>query len=435
MFGKRDGKPASLANAAALYQQGLAAFETGRYLEAIEKLSAIGEGPGKNLPATLARFYLGQAHLQQGLIDLTARRFAEAAAHFAESRRNNPDSKDLSSYLTTCYLGQGRFDLAAAEMERLIAAGDQEMALPIRLAHAFARDGQFARAIETLEAAIDVAPHQAELHYQLGVLRGSADDYAAALKALNEAVRLAPLRSDIHRQLGLVHGALRESDQAIRHLATAQRLRPWDANTAMLLTMAIQAADTNTTNVEIAPVNAAAQDDGGSPRRVARGDLEMLGQVLVKDPDFVEAFLSLPPSDVDPQIFAMLAATFEQALEHHPAYADLHYHCSRIYDRLGQTDAAIEMAQSAIKINPRYVQAMIQLGRLYSQTNRDAEAIDRLQLAIDSGGNYPDVHYLLGELYRRRGDRTLACMQYRRALQINSNYTRAKEALEAALTA
>jgi outer membrane protein assembly factor BamD (BamD/ComL family) len=53
MLGKRDEKPSHLAIAANLYQQGLAAFETGRYSEAIEKLSAIGEGP--NLPATLAR--------------------------------------------------------------------------------------------------------------------------------------------------------------------------------------------------------------------------------------------------------------------------------------------------------------------------------------------------------------------------------------------
>lgn len=425
MFGKHDGKPNSLANAAALYQQGLSAFETGRYLEAIEKLTAIGEG--RNLPATLARFYLGQAHLQQGLADLTDQRFAEAASHFAESRRINPDASGLSSYLTTCYLGQGRFDLAAAEMERSIAAGDPENTLPIRLAHAFARDGQFGRAIETLEAAIDVAPHQAELHYQLGVLHASADDDASAMKSLAEAVRIAPLRSDIHRQLGLVYGAMRQNDQAVRHLATAQRLRPSDANTAMLLAMAIQASGATMKCIEIAPARPIIA--------VQSEDLELLGQVLVKDPDFVEAFLSLPASDIDPEIFAMLAATIEQALEHHPAYADLHYHCSRVYDRLGRTDAAIEKAQSAVQINPRYVQALIQLGRLYSQTNRDDEAESRLQLAIEHGGDYPDVHYMLGELYRRRGDRTRACVQYRRALEINANYTRAKEALEAALTA
>lgn len=423
MFGKRDGKPNSTAGAAALYQQGVAAYETGRYSEAIEKLAAIGEG--RNLPATLGRFYLGQSHLQLGHVDLAEGRFAEAAAHFAEARRINPDSSGLATYLTSCYLGQGRYDLAAAEMERSIAAGDRENLLPIRLAHAFTRDGQFARAIETLEAAIDIAPRQAELHYQLGVLRASNDDYPTALEAMKEAVRLAPLRPDVHRQLGLVYGALRQNDQAVRHLATAQRLRPKDANTAMLLAMAIQAAGGRVVDVESTRSSAAApiaQDD----------DLELLGQVLIKDPDFVEAFLSLPASDVDPEIFAMLAATFEQSLARHPDYADLHYHCSRVYDRLGRTNDAIEKAQSAVEINPRYVQALIQLGRLYSQTNRDDEAERRLQLAIKSGGDYPDVHVMLGELYLRRGDRTRACMQYRRALEINANYVRAKEALESA---
>ncbi|HKQ48866.1 MAG TPA: tetratricopeptide repeat protein [Phycisphaerae bacterium] len=425
MFAKHDRKSHSPAHAAALYQQGLEAFETGRYAEAIEKLAAIGEGP--NLPATLARYYLGQARLQQGLIDLAGRRYAEAAAHLAEARRVNPESNDLSSYLARCYLGQGRFDLAVVEMERSYADGDRETWLPVRLAHALARDGQFARAVETLEAAIRTAPYQAEYHYQLGVLHASADDYAAALKSLTEAVRLAPLRSDIHRQLGLVHGALNDADRAVRYLATAQRLRPRDANTAMLLALAIQAAGGPFEDVAIAPApdRTAADTEG----------LEQLGEVLVADPDFVEAFLSLPSANIDPALFTMLAATIEKALERHPTYADLHYHCSRVYDRLGRTDAAIAQAVRAVRINPRYVQALIQLGRLYSQTSRDEEAIDRLQAAIESGGDYPDVHYLLGELHRRRGERELACARYRRALEINTNYTRAQEALDAVLTA
>jgi tetratricopeptide (TPR) repeat protein len=155
-----------------------------------------------------------------------------------------------------------------------------------------------------------------------------------------------------------------------------------------------------------------------------------LGEVIIQEPDFVEAFLNLPVSDADRDIFAMLAATLRRALDRHPDYADLHFHCSRVYERLGRTDAAIDEARSAVRINPRYVQALITLGRLYGQTNRTNEAVDRLESAIAAGGDYPDVHLLLGDLYRGQGKRLEAAVAYHRALELNSNYQAAREALE-----
>ena len=108
--------PPSQRNAAAAYQSGLAAFEQGRLVEAIELLTAIADL--HNLSGTLARFYLGQAHLQHGLNELRMGRYASAARHLTSAREINPTTAGLARYLVACHVGRGRYDLAAVELEK-----------------------------------------------------------------------------------------------------------------------------------------------------------------------------------------------------------------------------------------------------------------------------------------------------------------------------
>jgi tetratricopeptide (TPR) repeat protein len=406
-------------NLHAAYQAGLAAYETGRYAEAIGLLAPLAEQT--SLLGTLARFYLGQAHMQQGIAELRARRFREAAEHLARARQLNPDSGSLPRYLADCYAGLNRFDMAAREIEG--GETGEDGSLPVRLAHALLRDGQLHRAIDTLRAAIQGEPRRAELHYQLGLIHASVDDWATARDSLISAARLDPKDAQIARHLGLAYAATNDSVAAVVCLQTAQGLAPHDANIAWLYALAISAAREQGHEIE-------ASVSGPTIHSASDADLCALGEVLIREPDFVESFLALPAAQVDRELFAIIAATLEKALDRHPDYADLHYHCARAYERLGQTDAAIEKANRALGINPRYVQALIALGRLYSSTDRTEDAEERLRQAIEAGGDYPDVHYLLGELLRKRGESAEAATEYRRALQLNSNYSAARTALE-----
>lgn len=425
MPGKQSWSP---FKAASLYQQGLADFENGRYAEAIERLAAI---PERSLPGTLARFYLGQAHHRLGIAELRAGRFRSAAEHLASARRINPDSIGLSKFLAAAYVGDQRFDMAAAEIER---ARTDEGVSPepttiyqraIRLAYVLVKDGQLDRAVESLESAIAAAPWRAELHHHLGLILAGHEQFDAARRHLATAAELAPLHFDILMNYAQVLGALRMPRAAIAPLKTCQKLRSDNAHVAWMLAVALDAVgDEPETLHSIEPPASVRTDDG----------LDALGELLASQPDFVEAFLRLPDSPIDADVFAMLARTLEKALERQPDYADLHHHCSRVYERLGRTDAAIDAAASAVRINPRYVQALIQLGRLYEQTDRRDEAVDRLTDAIEAGGDYPDVHYMLGRLYQDRGEPDAALGEYRRALELNANYDVARNAMRELVT-
>ena len=159
--------------------------------------------------------------------------------------------------------------------------------------------------------------------------------------------------------------------------------------------------------------------------------IEELSHVIGAEPDFVDAFLSIPTGKVDEKVFAMLLETLHTALERQPEHAELHYHCGRVLTRLGHDDAAIDQNERAVSIDPKFTRALIELGKLYSRTDRTADATTRLERAVAAGAEYADVFYLLGNLYRDQGQIGQARTAYRRALKINERYEEAKTALEA----
>ncbi|MFO0972331.1 MAG: tetratricopeptide repeat protein [Phycisphaerae bacterium] len=410
----------SFFSSTAEYQSGVAAFEAGRFAEAIAILGRVA-GRG-DLPGSLAKYYLGQAHLRYGLNELAARRFATAAEHLQAASTLNPRSDDLGRHLAACFIGQNRFDLAAREFERDLARGPANVMTEIRLALSLWKQGEAARAIETLQAATRHHPQRSEPFVQLGLLHAAADDYRLALEAFRAAARLAPLDAGALQHLGLTCAALADWSGALEHLGRAQQLRPHDAHLAMQLALAARSAAASGVTPAVTP----ATPDTATLDTAA---IERLGQVVLNEPDFVEAFLALPRTGLDREVFAVLARTLEWATARQPELADLHYHCSRIYERLGQTRAAIDAAHRAVSAEPRFVQALIQLGRLYGETDQTLDAIDRLHAAIDAGGDYPDVHYLLGRLHQRRGETPSARRAFERALTLNAGYRAAREAL------
>ncbi|MCA9255937.1 MAG: tetratricopeptide repeat protein [Phycisphaerales bacterium] len=417
IFGRRRMSP---AEAAALYREGLAAFETGDYERAIERLSQIDDGG--SVSSTLAKFYLGQSHMKLGVELMNAGNHVSAIHHFNTARRLNPDAAGLSKYLATCYAAQRKFDRVADEFERSPDSDIDDSTRSIRLAHAMARNGQMQSGIETLIKAIDDAPHRVDVRRHLGMMYAAAEQYVDAVCVFQEAVELAPLDAELRRSFAMALGASEDHAEAAEHLAIAMKLRPNDAMLGVMLAMAMDAAKTTTVKVRIDPATETLEltDDRS---------IDSLSELIVSEPDFVEAFLALPQTGVDNEVFSLMAGVLERALAANPEFADLHYHCARVYLRLGRLNEAIDEARRAVEINPRYVQALIQLGRLYASEDQTLEARERLSQAILFGGDYPDVHFLIGELYQRDGDRRSAADAYRRALALNDQFSRAREAL------
>lgn len=400
----------------------MAAFNRGQLDRAAELLTAAATGSG--LQEHLARFYAAQAWFAQGVEALKQGRYGEATEHLRSSAELGAAGVVLSRYLVACYVGQGQYAQAAAELEGLLGRDDDEVGVRVRLALSHWRAGRSDRAIQGLEEGVRAHPDDGVLHYHLGTMLAANEDMSGACDALSRAVELVPNWADAHLRLGWCHAAMRQYGRALAHVERAFSLRPTDANIAMQLSLAMQAAEHQQAGSHLhlhLPVASLSRDDAA---------IGQLTDVVARDPEFVEAFLSLPYADVDQEVFTLLAATLERAIQQHPRYADLYHYCSRVYERLGLRDAAMAASARAVEINPRYISAMVQMGHLFESTDRRQEAIGRLEAALTAGADDANIHYVLGNLYRAEGRVDLARTAYERALCLNAHLSEAREALE-----
>jgi tetratricopeptide (TPR) repeat protein len=374
------------------------------------------------LVAAVRQFFGKRQRLRQAVALLNSGRHGEAAERFAVLSRACPGDGSLAACLTASLHGAGRHDEAAdASAEALRARPDDDEAC-VRRAWALWHVGQRDAALTTLRDRLLTRPNRAELHYQTATLLASSDSPDEAELHFRRAVVLDEDHVDALVGLALCEGARRRTSNALRHLTRAQRLRPSDARINLLLSLAAQAAE----QMGLAdPVQAALPDVGPSEGQA----VEQLSRVIEAEPDFVDAFLSLPPDDLDADVFGLLAETLSLALRRQPEHADLYFHCGRVLERLGRRREAIEATEQAVRADPGCVRALIQLGTLYGQTNRLDDAAGRLEEAIARGAAYPDVYLLLGHQYRRSGRTDRACWAYRQALRLNDQFAAAREAL------
>ncbi|MBN1514355.1 MAG: tetratricopeptide repeat protein [Phycisphaerae bacterium] len=379
-------------------------------------------GSAAELVAAVRRFFEQRHRLRQAVILLNNGRHGEAAECFAALSRACPDRPSLSACLAASLHGAGRHAEAVEASADALPARQDDDETCVRYAWALWNAGRRDAALSTLRERLLQRPDRAELHYQMATLLASADSPDEAELHFRRAVVLDENHVDALVGLALCEGVRRRTSNALRHLTRAQRLRPSDARTNLLLSLAAQAAE----QMGLAdPVQAALPDVGPSEAEA----VEQLSRVIEAEPDFVDAFLSLPPDDLDADVFGLLAETLSLTLRRQPEHADLYYHCGRVLERLGRRREAIEATEQAVRADPGCVRALIQLGTLYGQTNRLDDAAGRLEEAIARGAAYPDVYLLLGHQYRRSGRTDRARWAYGQALHLNSQFAAAREAL------
>lgn len=404
------------------YCQGMKALDGGDYSAAARVLlevAAIDDLCGK-----VSAFYAAQAELRLGLACINERDFDAAAGAFTRALKLSPRNHTLPRYLARCFAQLGRFDESARLSDREVKLNPAGHEPRIRKALSLWADGQQESAIQTLEEGLLEQPGHTEWHFQLGVFWASREQYTEAIDALQQAVQLDSHHSEALAHLGLCYGVIENSDLAVDYLSRAQQQAPHDPLTGLLLAMALRAASDPTAKQDVAvawPV---------SPTALELRDIEELTQLITLEPEAMEAFVSLGETESHQDIFELLAAVMDRALQRAPGCADLHYHRAKIYTRLGQCEQALASCERALEIDPQLTQALITQAKLYRQQNRRQEAEIKLLRVLKMGCEYADVYFELGCIYRDQGEHQRARDSYHRALEINVGYVEARDALE-----
>lgn len=375
-----------------------------------------------DLTGKLARYFEGLSHRSLALEALRAGEFREAEQYFRLAMSCMGRRADLTAYLCGLYVRTDRHDRCADEMSLAVKDNDGEPSNWRKLAQSQWRSARREDALMTLVSALRKFPQNSELTMQLGLFHAAEHQFEQARKYFESAARSDCTNADMHYYLGLCHASLSDVHAAARSFQRAWELRPSDMMFALQLSLSARAVCQSGKPVVIR------LPESDSPPETSH--VRQLASYVQKNTDFVDAFLALPPGDVDEKLFAMLANVLQMALSQHGGYADLHMRLSRVMQRLDRFDSAVEHAGRAVEINPKYVQAQLQLGRLYYQSGQNVEAVSHMQQAIQSGADWPDIHCFAGELMLRCEMPDKASRHFHRALELKNNYPRAARALK-----
>lgn len=404
------------------YARGILLYRRGEYSQAVAELQPLQAR--KDMVGRIAKLYRGLSHRAMGVAALREGRFDSAEGHIREAMRDIGRHADLCSFLAALCAQTGRYEHCAAEMQRAAELKRDEPALLRRAAQAQWHAGRRTDALLTLLQAVRRFPDAAELHLQLGMFQAAEERYDDARRSLAAAAEIDCTSAEVHHMLGLAAAAGGDRRQAFASLQRAFELRPSDLMLAYQLALAARALAADGGNCAFVRL----PEDLPAPEA---SRIRQIARYVIAEPDYVEAFLSLPPSGVDGELFALLCDIIRMALAEHPDYADMHWLCSRVLERLGNLSQAVAHAEKAVAVNPRYVQGLAQLGRLYAHAGRTLEAVAALERAIANGGDWADLHCLAGELLGQADRLPESRRHLERALQLNSEYTRAAEALAA----
>jgi tetratricopeptide (TPR) repeat protein len=369
------------------FTKGMRAFQRGDHMVAVAALHAMIDR--HDLPGRLARHYSAMSHRALGLDQISEGAYTQAAWHFRQAVGLIGNRADLAEYLLTAYAGAGRYDRCAAAADALTRACPDEIAPRVYRAQAQWRNGDRAPAYMTLTEALRRFGDHAELHLNLATFYCAEEKYDAARPHLLAAIECDCTCARAYHRLGLIESARGDYYQAARAFQRAWALDPENLLIAWQLSLAADAAGKAGRRVTITLPEPRQQESTSQIRQLA--------EYATSEPDFIEAFLSLPASDADEELFGVLLSVLQTALSAHDSYADLHYYTAVALQRLGEPGAAAGHLRQAIRINPKYVRALVEMGELCSRSDDRPAAAKYYRRAIDAGADWPDLHVRLGD--------------------------------------
>jgi tetratricopeptide (TPR) repeat protein len=112
------------------------------------------------------------------------------------------------------------------------------------------------------------------------------------------------------------------------------------------------------------------------------------------------------------------------------AEADEHFRLGVEAYKAGNYDKAIEELETATELNHEDHKAFTYLGAAYAAKGRYNAAIGAFKTAEQIMPGIASIHYNIAQAYEAAGIPTEAEYEYERALQIDPNYTKARDAYE-----
>src|SRR5258706_9358923 len=419
-----------LATAEAIYQRAisvndgsaLAHYEYGKFLSQIQRLDSAEaefqkavqvDGNNREARFIMASFYLVNRRLDKA---------EEAYKALAELDKNKPEGR---SVLADFYSSIGRVDEALAIYKEVVAKSPDYTPGRYRLAEIMLMHGDAAGAKNEIANILknDAKDRQGMiLRGRAEMQSGDAGDLKAAIEDLREVLKQEP-----NSRPGLyfmAEATFRQGqiDQARTFAGELERNYP-DYLPGKLMQVQINLAS-------------------GDAKSALRTSSQLLDKITKTSPD----------RDTTPQMLADLRANalvahgsaalqlrdtktarqdFMMAHDSSPNSTDIYVNLAAVSLAENKFDEALTFYNNALMIDNANFNSLRGLINIYASRNQTAQAHARIDQSIAAQPNNASLHFLKGQIYGFERNATGAEGEFRRALEIDSNYLAAYSALGA----
>jgi len=422
------------------YENGIKHFNEGKYELAVEELERAIEKAGRSDPVhALGMFYAAESHAHIGTAKFHAGDFDGALEHFKKAVEENPTYPDLYYRMGVIYHRKNALDEAIDMLRNAIRLNESYFEAVCYLGIVHFEKGEKDEADALFHKALDIGADTPSpiSKYLSDHLSGRESDIPP-LTALKELMITDTDFDDLIKE-GIEAFNTGNFETAVTVFGEAVRIHPDYADIRFKLGLSYLRK---------------------GEHEPARGELEA---ALSINPNYTEARFYLGIAFLDRKLYREALPHFERAVSERPGYADILCFLGATYFYLGELERAKEMLERSIELSPTYRKASFYYGLLLYTLEERQRAIEFLSEAIDgenvkspanislalvhlrednleeamvvlhdilqAGGESADVLYFIGEVYLRMKKLEEAEVFFRRALDANPGFLRAREKL------
>ncbi|MFQ5685373.1 MAG: tetratricopeptide repeat protein [Candidatus Scalindua sp.] len=292
---------------------------------------------------------------------------AEAANHYHNILKNEPNHVDATFLLGTLNIQQGNLEMATTFLRKAISLRPDHVAAYNNLGTSLQSQGNLSEAVVIYNRIIERKPEYVEGHINLGNVLQEQDKLDEAIECYNRAIEIKPDYAEAHYNLG---NALRK------------KYKPHEAVSCFSKT------------IELKPEYAEAHSN--------------LGSILQEQGKLDEA-----------------ASYFSKAIELKPEYAEAHSNLGTVLQAQGKSHEAVARHRKAIELNPNHAEVHNNLGNMLQEQGKLEEAAEAYKMAIMLEPNHAKAHNNLGAARQEQGKYYEAMEYYKRAISLKPDYAEA----------
>ncbi len=114
---------------------------------------------------------------------------------------------------------------------------------------------------------------------------------------------------------------------------------------------------------------------------------------------------------------------FTKLKEKEPKNPVYYFYIALSYERLKNTDKAIEYYQKSLEVKPDFTFSLQKLGTLYAKKGDFSKAIEYYKKAVEKGDSDADTYYNFGVCYINLGDNKSAKKIMEKVIELDPNYS------------